>query len=177
MAKGKIKTSHRTGFEIRYYTKGEWYKLSIDEQNGCREILQASLQQKRKTDDDNNTSSAKNAALETKISEMKEQIVAASSSRNANITPPNGSKVSLGASLVCAFLELLLEVVGVPTTLDFVPVLLVTMDPPCLGLVVTVFFFTEDFLLLLLSLHRHKRRRRVSYLLLCYPFCSSLSFL
>ena len=127
MAKGKIKTSHRTGFEIRYYTKGEWYKLSIDEQNECREILQASLQQKRKTDDDNNTSSAKNAALETKISEMKEQIVAASSSRNANITPPNGSSESFALRIVAlcasfALFRISLEIFLMCETTFFLPV-------------------------------------------------------
>jgi len=83
--------------EIRYYTKGEWYKLSTDEQNECREIRQASLQQKRKTDDDN-TPSAKIAALETKISEMKEQIVAALSSRNDNPTPSNAASAPLPPS-------------------------------------------------------------------------------
>ena len=95
--KGKIKTGPKTGVEIRYYTKGEWYKLSTDEQNECREIRQASLQQKRKNDDDD-TPSAKIAALETKISEMKEQIVSALSSRNSNPTPSNASNAPLPPS-------------------------------------------------------------------------------
>jgi len=96
--KGKIKTGPKTGVEVRYYTKGEWYKLSTDEQNECREIRQASLQHKRKNGDGNDATASTIEAVETEISEMKDQIVATLSSRNANSTQPNVGSAPLPPS-------------------------------------------------------------------------------
>ena len=91
--RGKIKTGPKTGVEVRFYRRGEWSKLSKEEQDEVREIRQEELKQqgtKRKAANDEQPS--KIAALESQLQEQALKIAALSSKKEVELPPkPKGN--------------------------------------------------------------------------------------
>ena len=89
--RGKVKTGPKTGVEVRFYRRGEWSKLSREEQDEVRELRQEELKQqgtKRKASDE----SSKIAALESQLEEQALKIAALTSKKEAELPPkPKGN--------------------------------------------------------------------------------------
>lgn len=92
--RGKIKTGPKTGVEVRFYRRGEWSKLSKEEQDEVREIRQEELKQqgqgtKRKAASEE---TSKIAALESQLQEQALKIAALTSSKEVELPPkPKGN--------------------------------------------------------------------------------------
>ena len=90
--RGKVKTGPRTGVEVWFYRRGEWSKLSKEEQDEVRESHQEELKQqgtKRKASTDE---TSKIAALESQLQEQALKIAALTSSKEVKLPPkPKGN--------------------------------------------------------------------------------------
>ena len=79
-----MKTGQKTGVELRYYKKPEWFKLSREEQEEVRDHRKQ--HNKRKAEAQNSTS-AKIAALESKV-EAQLQVIASLTTQQPAQLPP-----------------------------------------------------------------------------------------
>lgn len=91
--RGKVKIGPKTGVEVRFYRRGEWSKLTREEQDEVREIRQEELKtqgtkRKATTESDAN----KIAALETQLQEQAVKIAALTSTKEVELPPkPKGN--------------------------------------------------------------------------------------
>ena len=83
--KGKVKVGPKTGVELRFYKKGEWFALTQEQRDECMEIRRHQ-RKKRKAGNSDDTPSSKIAALESQIKAQALQI--------ASLTVPSSQYAS-----------------------------------------------------------------------------------
>ena len=97
--KGKVKVGPKTGVELRFYKKKEWFELTEEQRNECIEIRRQQREKRKTPASENEAPPSKIAALEARIKEQELQISklqsSSSSSSAATVTlpPPPGTNV------------------------------------------------------------------------------------
>ena len=90
--RGKVKTGPKTGDEVRFYRRGEWSKLSKEEQDEVRGLHQEEIKQQGTKRNASTDESSKIAALKSQLQEQALKIAALTSTKEVELPPkPKGN--------------------------------------------------------------------------------------